>query len=59
MRRVDGNTLAGRNLEPTVRRAAAGEDQGMHMVSLNYRNLEIAVIWRRQYRFPHRLIVHC
>jgi hypothetical protein len=58
MRRADDDPFAGRGLDPAVRYATAGENQGMDMPVLNDRDLEISIIRGRRNRFPHRPIIH-
>ena len=59
MRRADGEALAGRDLEPAVGHATAGENKRMDMVSLDYREFNIAVIGRCCDRLPHGFILFC
>ena len=58
MRRAHGDALVRRNLDPANGRAAAGEDQGMHVIALNHRQLEVTVVRRRRYRLPNLSVVH-
>ena len=58
MRRADDHALAGRRLDPSGCGAPAGKDQGMDVMTVHDRELEIAVVWRARNRLPNRGFAH-
>jgi hypothetical protein len=55
---TDHHALHGRHLYPTTGGPAAGKDKRIYVITLDDRNLEVAVVWSCRYFFPNWLVVH-
>jgi len=58
MRRVDKNPFVCGGLDPAAGGTPTGKDQWMNAIAINHRELEVTMIRRGPYLFPHSRFIH-